>query len=57
MAPWAFVIRKYNDQADTPPYHFGQLFNFHIFIKLFINEVKKTSKFWVLELYLYNKYQ
>ena len=36
---------------------FGQLFNFRIFIKLFIHEVKKTSKFWVLGLYLFNKYQ
>ena len=26
--------------------HFGQLFNFRIFIKLFIHGVRKTSKFW-----------
>ena len=37
--------------------HFGQYFNFHIFIKLFIHKVKKTSKLWVLGLYLFNKYQ
>ena len=37
--------------------HCGQLFKFHIFIKLFFHKVKKTSKFLVLGLYLLNKYQ
>ena len=41
----------------TAEKHVGQLFNFRIFIKLFIHEVQKTSKFWVLGLYLLNKYQ
>ena len=51
------ILWKYNDKADTPPYYFGQLLNFRNFVKLFIHEVKKTSKFWVSGLYLYNKYQ
>ena len=46
--------RKYNDKANTPPKHFGQLFNFCNFIKLFIHEVKKTSNFWVSGLYIIN---
>ena len=38
-------IRTYNDKAYTSPHLFGQFFNFRIFIKFFIHEVKKTSKF------------
>ena len=37
--------RTYNDKAYTSPHLFGQFFNFRIFIKFFIHEVKKTSKF------------
>ena len=53
-------IRIFNDKAFFFPMaqkHDGQFFNFRIFIKLFIHEVKKTLKFWFLELYLFNKYQ
>ena len=48
ITPWtlfAVGIRTYNDKAYTSPYLFGQFFNFRIFIKFFIHEVKKTSKF------------
>ena len=51
--------RIFNDKAfffPTAEKHVGQLFNFRIFIKLFIHEVQKTSKFLVLGLYLLNKY-
>ena len=54
------ILRIFNDKAFFFPMaenHFGQLFNLCIFIKLFIHKVKKTSKFWVLGLYLFNKYQ
>ena len=37
--------RTYNDKAYTSPHLFGQFLNFRIFIKFFIHEVKKTSKF------------
>ena len=41
-----FVERRtYNDKAYTSPHLFGQFFNFRIFIKSFIHEVKKTSEF------------
>ena len=49
--------RTYNDKAYTSPQLFGQIYNFRIFIKFFIHEVKKTSKFWVSGPYLYSKYQ
>ena len=35
--------------------HFGELFNFRILVAFFIDEVKKTLKFWVLGLYLFDK--
>ena len=35
--------RTYNDKVYTSPHLFGQFFNFRIFIKFFIHEVKKTS--------------
>ena len=38
-------VRNYNDKAYTSPQLFGQFFNFRIFIKLFIYDVKKPSKF------------
>ena len=38
-------IRTYNDKAYTSPQLFDQFFNFRIFIKFFIYEVKKPSKF------------
>ena len=53
-------LRIFNDKVFFFPTAYkpiGQLFNFRIFIKLFIHEEKKTSKFWVLGLYLFNKYQ
>ena len=53
-------IRIFNDKAfffPTAQKHVGQLFNFRIFIKLFINGVQKTSKFLVFGLYWLNKYQ
>ena len=37
--------RTYNDKTYTSPHLFSQFFNFRIFIKFFIYEVKKTSKF------------
>ena len=49
--------RTYNDKAYTSPHLFGQFFNFRTFIKFFIHEVKKTSKFKGSGLYLHNKYQ
>ena len=49
--------RTYKDKAYTSPHLFGQFFNFRIFIKFFIHEVKKTSKFKGSGLYLHNKYQ
>ena len=55
-----YYQRIFNDKAFFFPMaqnHFGQLFNFCISIKLFIHKVKKTSKFSVLGLYLFNKYQ
>ena len=36
--------RTYNDKAYTYPHLFGQFFNFRIFIKFFIHEVKKNIK-------------
>ena len=51
MALFSWVPRIFNDKAFFFPMaenQFGQLFNFCIFIKLFIHKVKKTSKvrFW-----------
>ena len=46
------IWRIYNDKADSYPQHVGKFFNFRIFIKFFIHEVKKTLKFWVSESYL-----
>ena len=40
-----WFLRTYSDKAYTSPHLFGQFFNFRIFIKFFIHEVKKTSKF------------
>ena len=43
---WTFRPRMtYNDKAYTSPQLFGQFSNFRIFIKIFIHEVKKASKF------------
>ena len=39
------IQKTYNDKAYTSPQLFGQFSNFRIFIKFFIYEVKKTSKF------------
>ena len=60
--PHCFIMlsRIFNDKAFfflTTKKHYGQLFNFRIFIKLFIHGVKKTTKVWVLGLNLFNKYQ
>ena len=51
------VVRTYNDKAYTSPQLFNQFLNFHIFIKFFIYEVNKPSKFKVSWPYLHNKYQ
>ena len=43
---WCKILRIFNDKAFfflTAKKPFGQLFNFRIFIKLFIHEVKKKS--------------
>ena len=49
--------RTYNDKSYTSPHLFGQFFNFRIFIKYFIHEVKKNIKVLGIGLYLHNKYQ
>ena len=59
---WLISMTKriFYDKAfffPTVSKHFGQFFNFRIFIEIFIYEVKKTSKFLVLGLYLLKKYQ
>ena len=54
--PWN-PERTFNDKAYTSPHLFGQFFNFCIFIKFFLYEVKKPSKFYVSGPYLHNKYQ
>ena len=35
----------FNDKANTSPQLFRQFFNIRIFIKFFIDELKKTFKF------------
>ena len=49
------VKRTFNDKAYTYPHLFGQFFNFRIFIKFFIYQVNKISKFQVSGLYLHTK--
>ena len=49
--------RTYNDKAYTSPQLFGQVSSFRIFIKFFIHEVKKPSKFQLSGPYFHNKNQ
>ena len=40
-----YIVRTFNDKAYTSPHLLRYFFNFRIFIKFFIYEVKKPSKF------------